>query len=222
MRSALVALLFVGCGAAAIIDRIELLVGRHAITEIELEQEIRITSFFNSRAPDNSIAGRRAAAQRLLQQALLRREMELARFPQPEASTITQALGQIRSGFASEQEFSQALQSRGLTVDLLKEHLARQISSLQFIEYRFRPNLSISDADLNAAYREEVEHWLSGHKGAAAPSFEQLKPILLTRLLESRTDEALDRWLSETAQQVTILYVDETLEPAGGTKSYGP
>jgi hypothetical protein len=68
--------------AGTIIDQLAVTVGNQAITENEITDEIRLAALFNGAAADTGVAARRAAATRLIEQALIRREMSFGSYPQ--------------------------------------------------------------------------------------------------------------------------------------------
>ncbi|MBV9265597.1 MAG: hypothetical protein JO061_05455 [Acidobacteriaceae bacterium] len=209
----LIALCCATLTVAAVLDRVELVVGRRVITELQLEEEMKVTSFLNVGNNSESAPDRRAAAHRLLEQALIAREMELARFPPPEESAVNAALGRIRAQYSSNGAFTTALSVHGINEQVLEQHIARQISMLRFIEYRFHPQLAFSDSDLQTAYREYVADWNASHPKMTPPSFDEIQSAIRARVLERRTDAALDDWIRETRRQVNVVYLDRTLEP---------
>src|ERR1017187_6822016 len=82
-----VALLAVTLPARAeIIDRIAVSVGNRVIAESDLHREIRVAAFLDGVQPDFSPAGRRATAERMVEQVLIRRELEISRYPIPSAA----------------------------------------------------------------------------------------------------------------------------------------
>ncbi len=130
-----------------VIDRIDIVVGRQVITELQVEEEIRVTAFLNDKPIANDEAQRRAAADRLIQQTLLRREMELSHYPAPTEDAVAQAIDQIRSQRGGASSFDRALDSYKLTEAILRNHLAFQIATLDFINLRFRSETAISAPD---------------------------------------------------------------------------
>ena len=70
---------------ADIIDRIAITVGNQVITESQIDEELRITAFLNRDKLDVSDDARKQAANRLIDQALVKREMELSHYPFPQA-----------------------------------------------------------------------------------------------------------------------------------------
>src|ERR1035441_10121619 len=71
---------------AEIIDRIAVSVGNRVITESDLHREIRGAAFLDGVKPDFSPAGQLATAQRMVEQVLIRRELEISRYPVPSAA----------------------------------------------------------------------------------------------------------------------------------------
>src|SRR5947209_12722763 len=59
-----------------IIDRVAASIGRQVITEADVTDEIRVQSFIDEKAPDFSVENKRKALDRLVDQTLIRRELE--------------------------------------------------------------------------------------------------------------------------------------------------
>lgn len=208
-------LLIVFCFAQAIsgeiVDRLAVAVGREAVTELQLDEEIRVAAFLNRQAIVRDLNTRRAAAGRLVQQLLVRREMETSRYPLPGEEDVNRYFDQIRGGFSSATEFDQALATYGLTRNTLRDHLARQLTTLRFIEFRFQPEIDISEAEMRKSYERELATWKASHSGAP-PSLEASRDSIRKALTEERIDRALDAWLQESRRRVHIAYLDESLQ----------
>ena len=194
-----------------IVDRAAITVGRQVVTELELEEEVRVTAFFNRVPPVDTPQQRRAAADRLVRQLLVAREMRLSHYPDPSGSDVQNAFTRIRDGYTGPLEFNGALTRYKLNENILKAHLARQISTLRFIEYRFRPELGISETDLQNYYNRKIKTWTTDHPGVPVPDFNRSRDSLRTALIAARTDDALDGWLKETGKQVPIAYLEQDL-----------
>jgi hypothetical protein len=197
---------------AEIVDRIVITVGRQVITQLQLDEELRVTAFLNGQAIDRSIEARRAAAGRLIQQLLIRREMQLSRYPMPAAADADNPVEQIRATWAGSQSFDETLRKYNLDIATLRDHLATQATTLQFIEFRFRPDLGISPADIELYYQNELGRWKTEHPGVKPPTLGESQESIRKTLTEQRTDAALDTWLEESHKQVAIVYLDKSLE----------
>ena len=195
---------------AEIIDRIAISVGNQVITESQIDQDIRLTAFLNRASLNLDPAEKKEAARRLVEQALIRREMELSRYPLPTMSDADESMKTIRSRYSSENDFRAALDSYGIDEALLKRRLWWQLTFLRFIEYRFRPGIQVSDADIQRYYQQELER-RKGAGGAPAPSLDEMRSSIEQTLTEERIDQDLDRWLADARTQVPIRYHDEAL-----------
>ncbi|MBV9763898.1 MAG: hypothetical protein JOZ48_03550 [Acidobacteriaceae bacterium] len=158
MRLVLLFACFSLCLQGAVIDRLAITVGKQVITELQLDEEIRVTAFLNHQAVANDLDTRRAAADRLIAQLLVEQEMRLSRYPAPTADDLDKYLGQIKAGFGRADRFDQALTKYGLNEAVLKEHLALQFATLQFVEYRFRPDSDAKDPEKRID--EALDAWL--------------------------------------------------------------
>ncbi len=128
---------------AAIVDRVAITVGNKVITESEIDLRIRLTAFENDEKPDLSLASRRQAAQRLIDQKLVEREMDVGRYPRATPEPAKQLTS------------SAALKAYGLTPDDLARDLAWQSELLTFLSLRFRPAVQVTDQDVEKYFKEK-------------------------------------------------------------------
>ncbi len=196
---------------AEIIDRIAISVGNQVITEGQVEEEIRLTAFLNHEKPDLSVAERKKAAGRLIEQALIKRDMDLSRYPLPAPSEVEMSLREVKLTYAPESLYQQKLREYGITEDALQRRLLWQLTLLRFIDYRFRPAIQIPDADVKTHYEQELAKWMQ--QGIEPiPTLEDSRAKIEEILTQQRIDQALDTWMAETRKQVTINYLDEALK----------
>jgi hypothetical protein len=204
--------------SAEIIDRIAITAGNQVITESQIDEEIRISAFLNREKPDVSAEARKQAASRLIEQALVRREMELSHYPLPQAADADAALAGIKANYPSPAEFAAALESDGITEADLTRRLLWQFTLLRFIDYRFRPGIQIPNADVQTYYRQEVSGW--EQKGVKPiPTLEDSRDQIEEILTQKRIDQALDQWLAGARKQAAVTYRDATLAVHDATPS---
>ena len=98
MRQALLAITFSLAAAAqtGVVDRVAVVVGNQVITESEVLLEVRLTAFLNAQPLDLSAAQRKAAAERLVDQQLIRNEMQVGGYTVPADSEGDAALRSFR------------------------------------------------------------------------------------------------------------------------------
>jgi hypothetical protein len=206
----LLALLLCALGHAEVIDRIAISVGDQVITESQIEIDVRVTAFLNGEKPDLSLPSKKKAAARLIEQTLVRREMEFSRYPLPPLSDAAAALKDLKSRYKDEAAFQQALAEYKISEQDVEQRLWWQVTLLRFIDYRFRPGIQISDTDVEAYYREQLQKWRA--QGIQpVPTPEDSRGQIEEILTQQRIDQELDSWLSEARTQVTIRYHDEAL-----------
>jgi len=132
---------------AAVLDRIAVTVGNDAITESEVMEEIRITSLLNNEPLDFSAPARRAAAERLVDQYLIRQELAGGNYTSPDAPQTGKLLDDlIKTHYRSRAEFEQKMKEYGVSEDDLKAHLAFQLQAIAFTDLRFNAGTS-NEAD---------------------------------------------------------------------------
>ena len=193
-----------------IIDSIAITVGNEVITESQIIEELRVTAFLNHDKLDLSLEARRLAAARLIEQALVRREMELSRYPAPSANDAEVSLKSVQAMYPSEQQYQKQLDDYGITEDALKRRLLWQLTLLRFVDFRFRPGIQIADSDVQAYYQQQRSEWQK--KGVKPiPSLEETRAQIEEILTQNAIDQALDRWITDQQTQMTIRYLDKSL-----------
>jgi hypothetical protein len=206
-------LLVAGCWFldAEIIDRIAISVGNQVITEGQVGEELRLTAFLNHEKLELSIAERKKAAGRLIEQVLVKRDLDLSRYPVPTPADAEASLQDVKSSYVPESVYRQMLQEYGISEDALKRRLLWQLTLLRFVDFRFRPGIQIPEADVKTYYDQELTKWKQ--QGIQpVPTLEDSRPKIEEILTQERIDQALDTWMAETRKQVTINYLDEALK----------
>jgi hypothetical protein len=210
MRAVSIVAMMTLAASAAVIDRVAVSVGTEAITESEIEREIRITALLNTETPDLSPASKHKAAERLVEQALIRREIELSRYPTPEMSDIEKTLDQIKSiRFGGEKGFQQALGGLGLTEDDVKRQLLWQTTLLRFVEMRFRPGVHVTEEDIREYFDKEIRPITANGSGV---SLEDYRDRIEQAISGQRADKELDAWMKEARSRTRIVYHPEAFE----------
>ena len=73
---------------AEIVDRIAITAGRQVITELQLDEELRVVAFLNHQPIARDANARRAAADRLIEQLLIKRDLDLSHYPPPSPADV--------------------------------------------------------------------------------------------------------------------------------------
>jgi hypothetical protein len=197
---------------AVVIDRIAIVVGPRLIKDSDIEREIRVTDFLNGDKLDLSPAARRKAAQRLIDQAMIHREVDLGRYTAPDAGEITAFLEQVKKQhFKDEAQFRQGLQAYGITPELLESQVRWQVSVLHFIEQRFRPSILVSEQESEAYYRAHQAEFRDPKTGKVA-LIDDVRDQIQDILAAPKVNKEFEDWLDRARKRTKIEYREASLE----------
>lgn len=211
MRRAAIFLLLAGGLPGEILDRIAANVGYEVITESQVKEEIRVTAFLNSARIDDSKTEMRKALDRLIDQSLIRAELEFSRYPAASDPDIDTLLSQVKGRYPTPESYAKALEDYGVDEPTVRAHLGLQLTALRFIDFRFRPGIHVSDDEVEQEYRRYAAEFQQKN-GKPAPSLEESRSAVEKILTEQLVDRALDRWIAEVRTQTRIRYRDEVFQ----------
>jgi hypothetical protein len=205
---ALLCLLAAAPARAVIVDRIAITVGNKVITDSEIDLRLRLTAFENGDKPDFSLAMRKTAADRLVDQKLVEREMEVGHYP----GLTNEARASLLSKYAEtvyksdKAVLERALTTYRLTVGDLEDDLARESELLSFLNLRFRPSVQVSDQDIRQYFNEKVVPNATGQV-----SLNDFREQIETRLTGDRADAEMEAWLKDQRKRTKIEYLEKGL-----------
>ncbi len=182
---------------AVIVDRVAITVGNRVITDSEIDVRIRLTAFENGEKPDFSPAARKVAADRLIDQKLVEREMDVGHYPRLKAeSTAPDTTVRDR-----------VLAQYGLTPADLEQDLARQADLLNFLNLRFRPSVQVSDQDIRQYFDKQIQ------PKEGQVTLNDLRAQIEQRIAGQRADTEMDTWLRDQRKGTKIVYLEKDLAP---------
>ena len=196
---------------AAVIDRIAVTLDSQVITESEIMLEIRLTAFLNGEPVSATPQARKEAANRLIEQKLIRREIDLGRYAQPSPGEEEPMLKQIQAQrFHGPDDYQKALQKYGVDEAQLRAHLLWQLTLLRFIEVRFPPAVEVTDEEMHQYF---VQHLPELEKRAGKPvSLESVRNEIQDALTEQLVDKQLNDWLAEARGRARIAFHPEAFQ----------
>ena len=200
-----------GLGRAEIIDRIAVTVGDRVITESEMLLQMRLADFLNGDPVDLSAAQKRLAAERLIAQTLIRREMDLGGYTAPNLPETDAVLTTLRKEprLDTAEKFASELARYQIAEEDVRQQLLWQLTLLRFVEYRFRPGLAISEQDLKEYYEKQfVPRWKK-LTAEPPPSFDDSREEVEKAVGDHLLDDALERWLKQARAQSRIRFREE-------------
>jgi FAD/FMN-containing dehydrogenase len=191
---------------AAVVDRMAVIVGTHVVKTSDIQRELRVSSFLNRQALDESSPAMHRAAERLIDQELVRDDLLKGQYAQPtekDAAAFLQQLKHDRFG-GSEARFRAELAQHHLTEDQLRRQLLWQLTVLRFIDQRFRPGVLVTDEEVASYYREHRAELQ--RTNPRNNSLEDLTPEIRETLTGERINQAFEEWLKETRGNTRIEY----------------
>jgi hypothetical protein len=210
----LLAFLFLCCEplAAETVDRLAITVGSTVITQLQIDEDLRVAALLNGQPVVRDLGARRAAADRLVEQLLIQHEIQLSRYPAPSVEEVETLYSRVEATMGGSSRLRQLLIEFNLSDETLRAHLQAQLATLRFIEFRFRPDINISDSEIEAAYRRKLAESGAASPAGNIPLDAQDKAKLAEALMAERTDAALNGWLAESRKQFSIVYLDTALQ----------
>lgn len=200
-------------GRAEIIDRIAVSVGSQVITASDIDREIRVLALLAGSTPDFSSAGLRATADRMVEQKLIRHELETSRYPVPQPSSIEPVLAElIQKQFEGETAYRAALGKYGVTDQDIRDELLWQRTLLLFVDDRFRPAVQVSEQDVKDYFEKVVAPAARAAHPDQPATLDDYHDEILRTLTGQRTDEEMDRWLKEARGRTAVIYHSEAFE----------
>jgi hypothetical protein len=194
------------------IDRIAVIVDKHAIKTSDIDRDLRVTEFLNREPLNLSVDVKRKAAERLIEQTVIREEMEKGGYSQSSAAEVDGMVKRIlvdRFGGATAR-LDEELIRYGLTEQQLRMQLQWQLDVLKFMDQRFRPGVLVSD--------DEVKDYYSQHKAELerqfpqAKTYESMDPKIRASLEGDRLNQNFYQWLAEARKRDRIVYRQEALQ----------
>lgn len=196
--------------SAVIIDRIAIVVNNHIIKDSDISRDIRVTDFLNDVPLNFSDTARKKAADRLLTQAFIRREIRIADYPTatPQEADV-ELKNLIGRRFKTQAAFESALRRYGLTKTELEMYFQWQVTVLDFIAARFKPAVNVTSS--------EVSEYYESHAAALAKQHPKESPTELHNearkiLTGEQVNQQFYSWLDQQRKGAKIQYLEAGLQ----------
>lgn len=206
MRKWLLILSFSGALGAEVVDRIKVSVGGEIITEQQVIRYLRSAALINNEPVKETAADQKRAAQKLIELALIRIEMQTSRYPMPTEARIGEALEELKKQrFDGKEEAYQAeLKAKQISEVELKDSLRWQLAILSFIDFRFRPGVQITEEEIREYFQYDYRKEFARR---ANDTYNQARAGILEILTQQRIDNQLDRWLNESESSTKVRWL---------------
>jgi hypothetical protein len=195
---------------SVMIDQIAIVIGNSIIKDSDINRDVRGTEFLNGDPLDLSNAARKKAANRLIDQVFIRREIEMGDYPEASWSQTDQQLDRLkRQRFKTQAAFDQALRRYGFSEIDLRTQFQWQLTILSFIDIRFKPAVLVTDEDIEKYYNEHAAELQRAHPGKA--SLEDLHEEIRQQITEEKVNQQFFGWLEDQRKNAKIQYLEASL-----------
>jgi hypothetical protein len=197
---------------AVVLDRIAVVVGMHVIKSSDIDHDLRITAFLNRAPLIVNATTKNEAADRLIDQQIIRQEIATGEYPRATDSEAAVLFNQIRnSRFGGSDIRMRAELSRyGLTEAEFQSQLLWQLTVLKFITERFQAGLMVSDDDVRKYYDQHLTELKRQYPKDF--SFATLEPNLREILEGEQANKQFVAWLEEARGRVWIEFHQEAFK----------
>jgi len=186
------------------IDRLIAAVNGVVITEGDLNLARSLNSIL-SYGRSAAAASRSDEIEKLIDQELMRQELKNFSMTEVEESKIKARLQSLHDAFTTKGGLPAFLQQTGLRESELISYVQLEASILKFVDFRFRPFVSVSEADIRTYYEERLTPQLKESK-IETPPLDQISAKIDIILREEKINGVLDQWMKEIRRSSRIEY----------------
>jgi parvulin-like peptidyl-prolyl isomerase len=196
-----------GITFGAEIDRLVAAVNGVAITEgdLDLSRSLNEIVLYGRNTASNS---RTEEIERLIDQELMRQELSSFSMMEVEDGRIESQMQSLRDAFAAKGGLTALLQRTGLQQSELKSYIRLESSILKFVDFRFRPFVSVSEEDIRNYYEKRLVPQLRESK-IDVPALGQISAKIDVILREEKINAVLDLWMKEIRRSSRIEYFND-------------
>lgn len=217
MRVAVAVLMVMASGAAMAqeaLDRVAVSFGLEVITLSAIRRQLRMDAYLAGQPPEDTPEARRAAAERLIDQALVRREMNLSRYTPIPMAEVRQRVEAYREKLGLTPEaFVKELAKYGFEPDDFLNELYWQATLLRFVQFRFSPSVQVDDDEVREYYQKDyVPRLREMMPGEEPPPLADVRERIVGILASRKENVVLEQWLETTRQQARIRYHEEAFQ----------
>jgi parvulin-like peptidyl-prolyl isomerase len=205
-----------------VIERIVATVNGRAILQSDWEEAICYEAFMDGRSLDKlTVDDRQATLDRLIDQELLRQQVQSSNLRQTSQQQIEQRIQEIRKLYpaaATEQGWRATLQTYGLNEQELERRISQQLELTRLIEARLLPSIQIDSRSIEIYYKETLIPQIR-KSGGKQVSLAEVSPKIKEVLTQQKMNDLLVAWLRSLRADSRI---QEKTRPARSVGDHHP
>lgn len=191
--------------AQSTIDRVVAIVNKKVITQSDWDEQERFEALVNGRAPE-SVEFSPASLDRLVDQQLMREQIEYVRFDPLTPEQLAAQVAAVRSqipGAKDAQQWRAMLAKFLLSEEEFEGRVAAQVEVMRFVDMRFRPSVHVENEQVEMYYKESLVPQLlkAGTTQEALPQLKDVETKIRGILSEEKLNEMLRMWLTSLRGQ---------------------
>jgi len=191
-------------GGQRVIDRIAARVDDDVILLSDVRELGEYQELVDGRAEGNG-----QLLDRLVDQWIVRKEAETARFAHPPKEDVEQSWERLKNSFATPQDYEERRKRAGLTDEEVRSFVESQLYLNSYLDSRFRPLVRVDQKAIEDFYNNRVVP-RAKERGQAPPSIEDARDTIREALIQQGITEQTDRWLKESRARVQVQkFLDE-------------
>lgn len=179
--------------------------------DVITESEVRELRAFQQLV-DGEAKPRSEVIQELADQWIVRGEAKVANYPQPSKEDVDRAYAELVKQFPSPDDFAKRCAAAGITGASARRMVGQQLYLARFLDYRFRPAAQVTDAQIEAYYRDEFSAQLKA-KGAPIPALASVEDTIREVLIQREIDDRSAKWLDDTRGRLALDIVAHGEQP---------
>jgi hypothetical protein len=193
--------------AGDVIDRIVATVNGHPILQSDWEEAIAYEAFIDGRSLDAlTPADRKATLDRLIDQELLREQVQPFAASKENQAELDQRIQEIRKlypGAETDEGWRNLLSRHGLNEKELEHRVAQQLDLFRFVDARLRPGIQIDPQSIEIYYQETLVPQVRKSGSQPAPLAE-VTPEIKELLTQKKMNDLLTAWLQNLRAESQI------------------
>jgi hypothetical protein len=205
---------------AEVLDRVAVSVGQQVVTLSAILRQLRLETLASGEPVEDTEENRRRAASRLIDQAIVLREIELSRYTRPSMTEAEEAIERyLKQSGRTRERLLDEIRKLGFSEDDFKREMQWRISVSRFIDYRFAPGVQVTDEEVEKYYRDEYS---AQHRklnpGAAVPPLDEVRDSIVRIVTNRKTNAAMEQWLARMRETLRVTYFLEVFKVGGAAK----
>ncbi len=188
------------CGE--VLDRMAATVNGHALLQSDVDDELRY-EFFAAKRPLSEASPKDvdSALNRLVDQELLREQMQSKDFQPVTAAQVSKAFETFKSDYATSAAWTGALAPYDLTETEVRSHIETELNQLRLIDLRLRPTIQIDGDSIRNYYQQQ---FLPKLPAGQHLTLQEATPAIRELLIQQKMNDSLESWLESLRSQAKI------------------